>query len=110
MSAKNRPTKASVLAALRAVSDPELGLDIVSLGLVYDVSITSRSIAVRATLTTPGCPLADVIIRDMHHAVATHAPSHVVRVDLTFDPPWDPTMMDAAARATLGRTTVPPAR
>lgn len=105
MSTRQRPTKASVLKALRSVHDPELGLDIVSLGLIYGVTISAQSINIRATLTTPGCPLADVIMNDMQRAVTAHAPSFTTHVDLTFDPPWNPSMIDATVRQELGRSS-----
>lgn len=100
---------------LATVIDPELNIDIVSLGLIYDVSISQVSLEeggseqrvhVLMTLTTPGCPLAPVIEEMVRSALAGHVAIddkfRQVSLEITFDPPWIPEMMTEEARAELG--------
>lgn len=96
------PTRAEVLAVLRDVMDPELGIDIVSLGLVYRLEVNDQGeVDVTMTLTTPGCPLHAVIGRSIERAMLPLGVSDV-NVQLTFAPPWDPRMMNDDARQELG--------
>ena len=83
-------------AALETVFDPELGMSILALGLVYDVTITGRTVRVTMTLTAPGCPLHGVMT-DWVRAALLRVPG-VDRVDVvvTFDPPWTPDRMRSA--------------
>ena len=103
----------TVRAQLSKVIDPELNIDIVSLGLVYDVTVApvqtpqgERSqVHVLLTLTTPGCPLAHVFeqkIKDALDGIEGLDAFREVEVELTFDPPWLPDMMTEEARAELG--------
>jgi len=79
--------------ALARVVDPELGLSIVDLGLVYDVRIEGGAIDVTMTLTTPGCPL-HALMEDWVRAALTRVPGVTsVNVEITFDPPWTPERM-----------------
>jgi len=105
---------------LKRVIDPELQIDIVSLGLIYDVTVTliqspdgpRTFVHVLMTLTTPGCPLAGVfgqMVKDQFEDLATPPgaqpafdPRQDMEVELTFDPPWLPDMMTEEARAELG--------
>jgi metal-sulfur cluster biosynthetic enzyme len=87
--------------ALRGVYDPELYLDVVSLGLVYDVRTEGHSLAVAMTMTTPGCPASEVL-PEMARAAIADAIDGAVDVDVrvVWDPPWSPAMIDEdAARA-----------
>lgn len=95
------PTPAEVRQALTAVLDPELGLNIVDLGLIYDVEVDERAIVVRYTLTTMGCALGPVIAGQMTDVLADY-PAEEVRTELTFRPPWDPGRISAEGRAFLG--------
>ena len=79
-----------VLRALRTVFDPELGLSIIDLGLVYDVSIEGGNIQILMTLTGPGCPLHDAMRAWVQRAVGTVSGVETVEVAITFDPPWTP--------------------
>jgi metal-sulfur cluster biosynthetic enzyme len=101
---------------LRTVMDPELHIDIVSLGLIYDVVVDEvepsqaapgqkYQVFIQMTLTTPGCPLAGVfdgLVKSSMTEVADLNPSRDVEIELTFDPPWVPDMMSEEARAELG--------
>jgi metal-sulfur cluster biosynthetic enzyme len=83
-------SREAVMAALRTVLDPELGTSIVDLGLVYDVRVHRSSVEVTMTLTTPGCPIHDVMPDWVRTAVKRVPGVEHVEVTLTFDPPWTP--------------------
>lgn len=93
-----------VFDRLRKVIDPELDIDIVRLGLIYRVKINKNKIRVVMTLTTPGCPLAPVIDQMVRDALfdLVEDPQEDLEIDLTFDPPWTPDMMDEETRLELG--------
>jgi radical SAM protein len=84
------PSRAEIDAALESVCDPELGMSVAALGLVYDVAITRGAVRVTMTLTTPGCPLHEVMTEWVRTALARVAGVEHVEVVLTFDPPWTP--------------------
>ena len=89
-----RLTSEDVQDALREVIDPELGLDIVSLGLVYGVDLSEEGDAnIRLTLTSPYCPLGPMIESQVHSATQFLPGIRDVRVELVWDPPWDPHTM-----------------
>ena len=92
----------AVRTALATVEDPELGLDIVSLGLVYEVDVVGVRARVTYTLTALGCPAAALIEQDI--AAAALAVDGIERVDpeLVFDPPWSPDRMSEDAKFVLG--------
>jgi metal-sulfur cluster biosynthetic enzyme len=83
-------TREQVMQALGQVSDPELGMSIVDLGLVYAVEIDGRRVAVTMTLTAPGCPIHDAMADWVREAVRKISGVEDVRVSITFDPPWTP--------------------
>jgi radical SAM protein len=87
------PSRAEIDAALESVCDPELGMSVAALGLVYDVVITPGAVRVTMTLTTPGCPLHEVMTEWVRTALARVAGVEHVQVTLTFDPPWTPDRM-----------------
>jgi metal-sulfur cluster biosynthetic enzyme len=91
-----------VLEALKAVYDPELGINIVDLGLVYDVAITDGTVRVEYALTTMGCPIGPLIEQQMQ-AVLTQLPGvSEVDAEMVLRPPWSPEMMSEEAKAALG--------
>jgi metal-sulfur cluster biosynthetic enzyme len=83
-------TRDQVTRALREVVDPELGMSIVELGMVYGIDVRDGAVAVTMTLTAPGCPLHDVMPRWVREAVARIPGVETVDVAVTFDPPWTP--------------------
>lgn len=85
-----------VTEALRTVLDPELGLSVVELGLVYGIDIRGGEVAVTMTLTTPGCPLHEVMPEWVRRAVMRVPGVERVEVALTFDPRWTPERMRKA--------------
>ena len=96
------PVITAVRSALSTVEDPELGLDIVSLGLVYAVEREGDHLRVVHTLTSMGCPLGPVIERDIGEAVAGIDGIASVEVELVFEPPWSPEKMSDDAKFLLG--------
>ncbi|MGE3152842.1 MAG: metal-sulfur cluster assembly factor [Nitrospiraceae bacterium] len=93
-----------VLDALRQVVDPELGVNIVDLGLVYGTEVRDSQVHVRMTMTTPACPMEELLMEMVHSAILRELPeARSVEVDLVWDPPWRPDMMSDAAKAQLGR-------
>ncbi len=102
LSESNDPIVDAVRSALSTVEDPELGLDIVSLGLVYAVERDGNHVQVVHTLTSMGCPLGPVIERDIGEALAGLDGVSSVDVQLVFDPPWTPEKMSDDARSLLG--------
>lgn len=88
-------------SVLHGVVDPELGLDIVDLGLVYAIREEAGGVIVEMTLTTPGCPVSESLPVDAARLLET-ALGVPVRVDVVWDPPWTPDRIDAEAAAALG--------
>ncbi|MCS6903163.1 MAG: iron-sulfur cluster assembly protein [Candidatus Bipolaricaulota bacterium] len=86
------------------VFDPELGYNVVDLGLLYDVEVRSdKDVRVEMTLTTVGCPLYDVLQQDVERTIKTRYGDDVnVSVEFVFDPPWSPEMMSEEIRAEMG--------
>jgi metal-sulfur cluster biosynthetic enzyme len=79
-----------VTEALRSVVDPELGMSVVDLGLVYGIEVREGTVAVTMTLTAPGCPIHDVMTAWVREAVLRVPGVRQVDVQITFDPPWTP--------------------
>ena len=96
-------TEKDVRTALRSVKDPELGLDLVVLGLVYDIAVAEDdSVHVTISLTSPGCPVAGQIVEDARTAVLGVPGVDKAEVELTFDPPWTPDRISPLIRSSLG--------
>jgi metal-sulfur cluster biosynthetic enzyme len=95
-------TKDDVVEALRGVEDPELGMDIVDLGLLYDVEIEGPKVVVKHSLTSMGCPAGPMIQEDIHNVTAALPGVEEVEVELTWDPPWTPERMSDDAKFILG--------
>lgn len=91
-----------VIKALKRVTDPELGVDIWSLGLIYDIAIEEETVKIRMTFTSPMCPLGPFIIEGVKTEVSAVRGVKDVEVDITFDPLWTPDRMSEEIRATLG--------
>jgi len=95
-------TEAAVLEALRGVIDPELGCNIVDLGLVYDITIIGTKVRVTMTLTTPGCPMHERLCNGVQMSLLNLKGVDDAEVKLVWDPPWHPSMMTETARAQTG--------
>ena len=96
------PTQEQVLDALREVYDPELGINIVDLGLVYSVKIEGGVVHIEYTLTTMGCPIGPLIEQQMQQLLATVPGVDGVDAEMVLRPPWSPEMMSEEAKAALG--------
>jgi metal-sulfur cluster biosynthetic enzyme len=97
------PNPDTVRKALRAVKDPELNLNIIDIGLVYDVEVSEGGeVRVRMTLTSPGCPAGTEIIDDVKKVAADLEGVTGVEVELVWEPYWTPEKMDPRVRAFLG--------
>lgn len=96
------PTREDAREALKDVFDPELGYNIVDLGLVYGVEIDDAVVAVSMTLTTPGCPASDVIQSGVRQRLQDMEGVNGVNIDLVWDPPWSPQAMSPAAKEYFG--------
>jgi metal-sulfur cluster biosynthetic enzyme len=96
------PTKEEVVDALRQVEDPELGMDIVDLGLMYDVELENGKVKVVHTLTSMGCPVGPMIQQQIDEVVRALPGVNDVEVELTWDPPWTPEKMSEDAKFILG--------
>ena len=94
--------EAAVLDALRQVIDPEIGCNLVDLGLIYDVAITGAKVKVTMTLTTPGCPMHESLCAGVQVAVLNLEGVDDAEVELVWDPPWHPSMMTELGRAQSG--------
>jgi metal-sulfur cluster biosynthetic enzyme len=96
------PTTEQVTEALTNVIDPELGLDFVELGLVYDIEIEDDTVAITFTLTSPGCPIGPQVSEQMKEFVGELDGVEQVEPRMVFSPPWTPERMSEDAKFALG--------
>src|SRR5450759_1155724 len=95
-------TEDLVREALSTVVGPEAGMNVVDLGLVYGIEITDERIHVRMTMTTPACPMGDMILDSAHEAIHAIAPDITIELELVWEPPWTPALMSESARGFFG--------
>lgn len=92
-----------IIERLKDVFDPEIPVNIYDLGLIYNVDVDATNKAnIIMTLTAPGCPVADILVEDVRQAALSVDSVLEADVELTFDPPWDKSMMSEEARLELG--------
>ena len=97
------PDESAVFDALRTVDDPEAGMNIVELGLVYTVAVGADRIDVDMTMTTPACPVTDLLVEQARAAIESIAPAGTrVQVNLVWEPIWNPSMMSGMAKEFFG--------
>lgn len=96
------PTVDQARLALRRVKDPELNLNIVDLGLVYDIDVAGNLVRVDMSLTSPGCPSGPDIMRDAEEQLRTVPGVATVEMNLVWSPPWTPERIEPRVRAYLG--------
>jgi metal-sulfur cluster biosynthetic enzyme len=96
------PTVETVTDVLRDVIDPELGLDFVELGLIYDVEIDGGTVRITYTLTSPGCPIGPQVSEQIEEFVSELDGVEEVQPTMTFTPPWTPERMSEDAKFALG--------
>ncbi len=103
MSATNTTLSQSLRAALRQVIDPELGMNIVDLGLIYRLDIGPQGVALDLTMTSPACPLGEMILQDVESALRAALPADTaIALNLVWSPPWSPALMSPEARQHFG--------
>ena len=95
-------TENDVIEALHGVEDPELGMDIVEIGLFYEAEIEGSNVKIIHSLTSMGCPAGPMIQEDMHNVAAAVPGVEEVEIELTWDPPWTPERMSDDAKFILG--------
>lgn len=97
------PTPDAVRTILRRVVDPEIGINIIDLGLIYDIHSDSEGVRIAMTMTSPACPMSDLVIAEAQAALAESLPdAPPANIELVWNPPWEPAMMSDKARNTLG--------
>jgi metal-sulfur cluster biosynthetic enzyme len=96
------PTREEVIEALRQVEDPELGMDIVDLGLLYDVEVEGPKVKVTHSLTSIGCPAGPMIQEDIDSVTRTIPGVNEVEIELVWEPAWTPDKMSDDAKFILG--------
>ena len=97
------PDAEAIRSALRLVMDPEVGMNIVDLGLIYKIECEPGKVYIEMTMTSPACPLADMILDDIDSVLDPMLPPEVdIRVELVWDPPWTPERMAPEAREHFG--------
>lgn len=96
--------KEKIISALKSVYDPELNINVVDLGLIYNIEITeSNDVTITMTLTTPGCPLHDSITSGVRYSVEGIEETKKVDVNLVWEPAWSPDKMTPEGLKVLGR-------
>ena len=97
------PDDDAVREALRQVDDPEAGMNIVDLGLVYVIEVTPGQVRIEMTMTTAACPMTEMIVEQVRDAVTSIVPSDTsIDVELVWDPPWTPDKMSGIAKEHFG--------
>ncbi len=96
------PTQDEVLTVLKEVEDPEIGVNVVDLGLVYSVDVADGDVHVEMTLTAPGCPMHDTIARAAEMAIETLPDVRDAHVKMVWNPPWTPDRLTDEGRRLLG--------
>jgi FeS assembly SUF system protein len=100
---KAQATEAEVIEVLKTVRDPEIPVNIYDMGLIYAIEVSpDNAVTIRMTLTTPMCPVADMLPREVEEKVKAIRGVTDARVDLVWDPPWTPERMSEAARLDAG--------
>jgi len=93
--------KEKVIAEIKKIYDPEIPVNIYELGLIYDVSIKGKDVSVKMTLTTPNCPVAESLPKEVKDSIMEIKEVDKVDLDLVWEPPWDKSMMSEAAKLEL---------
>ncbi|HDD31303.1 MAG TPA: metal-sulfur cluster assembly factor [Thermococcus litoralis] len=103
MSEDTKITKEMILEKLKEVIDPEIGIDVVNLGLIYEVKINpDNTVYVKMTMTTPGCPLTMWLLQAVEQKILEIPGVKDAEIELTFDPPWTPDRISEEVKKRLG--------
>ena len=93
--------KEKVIAEIKKIYDPEIPVNIYELGLIYDVSINEKNVKIKMTLTTPNCPVAESLPKEVKDSIMNIDGVDKVDLDLVWEPPWDKSMMTESAKLEL---------
>ena len=93
--------KEKVISEIKKIYDPEIQVNIYELGLIYDISIENHDVKVKMTLTTPNCPVAESLPKEVKDSIKEIKEVNDVSLDLVWDPPWNKSMMSEAAKLEL---------
>ena len=93
--------KEKVISEIKKIYDPEIPVNIYELGLIYDIKIKDKDVQVKMTLTTPNCPVAESLPKEVKDSIMELKEVNKVDLDLVWDPPWDKSMMSEAAKLEL---------
>ena len=93
--------KEKVIAEIKKIYDPEIPVNIYELGLIYEVIVKEKNVSVKMTLTTPNCPVAESLPKEVKDSIMEIKEVNKVDLDLVWDPPWDKSMMTEAAKLEL---------
>ena len=93
--------KEKVIREIKKIYDPEIPVNIYELGLIYDIKIKDKDVQVKMTLTTPNCPVAESLPKEVKDSIMELKEVDKVDLDLVWDPPWDKSMMSEAAKLEL---------
>ena len=93
--------KEKVIAEIKKIYDPEIPVNIYELGLIYDVSINEKNVKIKMTLTTPNCPVAESLPKEVKDSIMNIDGVEKVDLDLVWEPPWDKSMMSESAKLEL---------
>ena len=93
--------KEKVIAEIKKIYDPEIPVNIYELGLIYDIIINKKHVSVKMTLTTPNCPVAESLPKEVKDSIMQLDEVDKVELDLVWEPPWDKSMMSEAAKLEL---------
>ena len=97
------PANDEILGWLKTVIDPEAGINIVDMGLIYDIQCEANKLTLIMTMTSPACPVGDMLLEEVETCLRSHsAPETDIAVELSFNPLWDPSMMSDTARESFG--------
>jgi len=97
----NMELKEKIIEEIKKIYDPEIPVNIYELGLIYDVTVKKKNVSVKMTLTTPNCPVAESLPKEVKDSIMNVNGVEKVDLDLVWDPPWDKSMMSEAAKLEL---------
>lgn len=96
------PHEIAVCEALKRVIDPEIGENIVDVGLIYGIAVDDSAISIRMTMTSPACPMGEMILDEVHAELVHAFPDKEIDIEMVWDPAWSPDMLSPEAKARLG--------
>ena len=93
--------KEKIITEIKKIYDPEIPVNIYELGLIYDISVKDKDVSIKMTLTTPNCPVAESLPKEVKDSILEIKEVKKVDLDLVWEPPWDKSMMSEAAKLEL---------